>query len=464
MKLLLAFLFLQNIASAASLTLCAELAQSYRAFGFTGAILVKENGKILCSEVMGSRTVNGSPIQVTDHFLIGSVTKQFTAAAIMLLQERKLLSVSDTLATYFPDWPLAQGITLKHLLTHTSGIADFTSTPEFKAWAKTPFHELSPLVKLIQTLKSDFAPGAKWDYSNSNFTLLSAIVEKVSGMEWGAFVDSQLIQPMGLRQTRFDTVKTRELVSGHEFNRDYELQPIEDSIYFERGWASGAGGIESTIEDLALWNEGLFGGAIIKPESIAEMAKPQAKIDDTYGYGYGLFQITNIPNEEVIFHSGGIPGFTAMNIYLPKKKRSIIVLSNSFDGKTMSELAWKLFSLSQGGVVESPSLREVSLPANQLQEKAANYRFAELGVLVSLRMDGGALYAKINEGKEYRMIPQSNLVFYYRAENLYFEFSPDLQVISFKEGKTTYKGKREGSRLFNLDSSHGFKRSLLQYW
>jgi CubicO group peptidase (beta-lactamase class C family) len=428
---LLVFILGVTQAEAQAVTTCNELLAGYKDFGFTGVALVKSHGQTVCQGTMGLKDFGGqSAISPSDHFLIGSVTKQFTAVAILLMQQRGQLDISDSISKYFPKFPSGNQIQIRHLLSHTSGVAEITNTQLFDRLRITPFTDLTPLIDEIIKLPSDFSPGSRWSYSNSNYILLSQIVKIVSGKPWQDFIQTEILNPLHLDQTSFSAGKTPQLVSGHQFNRDYLFTSNAPAEYNERGWANGAGGLESTVDDLALWNASLFSGKLIPSDLVALMSTSQATIDSHTTYGFGLFQRSDFPGEKVIFHSGGIPGFTSMNIYLPERDLSVVVLSNSFDGLTASKMAMGLLKIMLGQSADLPSLNEVFLPIDQLSEKVGTYEFSDLGLSMSVRFENGNLYASLNSESEYKLIPNSRSIFLHRAFNLKFTFSADSNTVT----------------------------------
>ena len=440
---LLVFILGLTQVEAQAVTTCNELMAGYKNFGFTGTVLVKSQGQTICEGSMGLKDFEEQEaISPSDHFLIGSVTKQFTAAAILLLQERGQLDISDSISKYFPHFPSGNQIQIRHLLSHTSGVAEITNTQLFDRLRITPFTDLTPLIDEIIKLPSDFSPGSRWSYSNSNYILLSQIVKIVSGKSWQDFIQTEILTPLHLDQTKFSTGKTSQLVSGHQFNRDYSLTPNASTEYNERGWANGAGGLESTVNDLALWNTALFSGKLVPSGLVTLMSTSQATIDSHTTYGFGLFQRSDFSGEKVIFHSGGIPGFTSMNVYLPEKDLSVIVLSNSFDGLTTSKMAMGLLKIILGQSADLPVLNEVVLPTDQLNEKVGTYEFLDLGLSMSVRFENGSLYASFNNEPEYKLIPNSRFVFLHRAFNLKFTFSADLNTVTTDLDGSSHVGSR----------------------
>ncbi|MBX3018289.1 MAG: beta-lactamase family protein [Bdellovibrionaceae bacterium] len=423
-------------ASATTAATCPELTAGFRDQGFSGSVLVRQQGRDLCAEDV-SRVTKGT------HFLIGSVSKQFTAVGIFRLVEEGKLRLNDSLKADFPTLTNADRISVRMLLNHTSGIPDFTGHPEFLRLKETPFTQVAPLVTLIESLPSAFEPGTRWDYSNSNYLLLSALIEKRSGQSWGDFTQTQLLAPQQLHDTRFAIDKTPALVEGHVFDRDYQLEPLPSNAYFERGWANGAGGLESTTRDLAAWNEALFGGRILSAPLLQEFLNPSVVASPPIHYAHGLMFRQDLAQENVYFHSGGIPGFTSMNIYVPRLELSVVVLGNSYDGATTSALAWGLLRLALGEKVALPETTpEAPLTAEDLRNIPGEFEFASIGLKLSVRADAGKLYATFQGDREYKLVPEGSGVFRQRVYGLTLEFTEDAMKVVLRQSGETVEGNR----------------------
>jgi len=224
---------------------------------FRGAVLVGIDGKIVFEKAygLGDEEWNAENT-VHTKFRIASLSEQFTAACILLLQERGRLNVHDPISRYLSGLPPAwQPITIHQLLTHTSGIPNYTSSPEI---AKIDRTGATPqqMIELVADKPLDFTPGANWSYSNSGYILLGMIVEKISGQSYADFLKTNILEPLGMRDSGYDRAKDilkerasgYEIIDGHIANADF----IDMSVPFS------AGGIYSTVEDMYRWNEALI--------------------------------------------------------------------------------------------------------------------------------------------------------------------------------------------------------------
>lgn len=359
-----------------------------------------------------------------DRFLIGSVTKQFTAAAILKLVEQGRIDLQSPVVRYVPTFRFP-AVTIHHLLTHTSGILDFTQTDEFNKINTTRFENLTKLLELVLSLPQNFTEGIQWDYSNSNYNLLSYIIEVASGESWWSFVRRELILPAGMLNTDFIFDRGLNLVDGHNFDADYNLLPLQPEEYFERGWAHGAGGLESTSDDLVRWNESLYGGKILQSQSLALMITKHAQIQPNLYSGYGLM-IGQDPQtgETVISHNGGIPGFASFNSYYPDRKLSVIVLSNVISREAV-DLGNSLSSLEVKGQAELPVLIDSGIATSQpLGGYAGEFTSPQIPFSLQLILKNGFLYLSLPGIGQHRLIRRQADVLYDRALGAELKLSP----------------------------------------
>lgn len=309
---------------------------------FGGAVLVARNGVPLVSQGVGfSDRAHALPNTPQTHFRIASLTKQFTALAVLLLQARGLLDVGDPICQYLPECPSAWApITIHHLLTHTSGIPELTRFPDFEATKATP----SPLPATVARFRDrplDFAPGSRWDYSNSNYILLGYLIEQLTGQTYAAFVHDNIFAPLGMRDSGYEDISA-VLVVGYVDSGDRPADVIDLSI------PHAAGALYSSVEDLLRWDQALYTEQLAPAADIARLFTPYAPIPGpeglAYGYGWVVGEEFGRP---VAMHSGGIEGFSANIRRYPDDRVTVIVLSNQQDvnpNATGQEIARLLFA------------------------------------------------------------------------------------------------------------------------
>lgn len=311
-------------------------------FRFNGNVLMAENGKIVFQKSYGfanfetKRLLNDSSV-----FELASLSKQFTATAILLLMNRNKLKLSDSLMQYFPELSY-RGITIYHLLTHTSGLPDYEEAMKTK-WDKSKIAFNSDMIAFLAKEKMPllFAPGTKWEYSNTAYVILASIVEKVSGQSFKDFMTQHIFQPLQMNHTQIyntrrslkDTIPN--YAYGYEYNDSLKKYFIPDSvadfkfvIYLDG--IQGDGVVNSTTGDLLKWDRSVKNNTLLGEATQNEMLKEQVLADTlskSY-YGFGVFlEKTDLGN--IISHSGGWPGYCTYLLRNVEKDQTIIVLSNN---------------------------------------------------------------------------------------------------------------------------------------
>ena len=288
---------------------------------FMGAVLVVDGDRVLLDKGYGMADLEWGIANAPDvKFRLGSLTKQFTATLVLLLQEDGKLKIDDPVSKYLPDVPKAwEKITLANLLGHTSGIPSFTDMKEFGVWRMSP-HTTEEELALFRDKPLDFEPGAKFAYSNSNFEVLGAVIEKVSGKKYGDLLRERLFEPLGMKDSGLDT---DELILP---KRAQGYMPGKGGLVLARSesmtvpWAAGS--IYSTTGDLLKWEHGLFGGKILSADSLKAMTTPGKG-----SYGLGVF-VADMGGLKEVSHGGGIEGFNTNLIYVPERRIAVVVLSN----------------------------------------------------------------------------------------------------------------------------------------
>jgi CubicO group peptidase (beta-lactamase class C family) len=291
---------------------------------FTGAVLVARNGEILLSQGYGwadrdHRIENTSQTR----YRLGSVTKQFTAMAVLILQSQGKLDVKELLCSHMPECPDSwQEITIHHLLTHTAGIPNLTDFPDYRTF-KSKLTTLEQTIARFKDKPSDFQPGKRWSYSNSGYILLGHIIEQVSGQSYEMFLEQNIFDPLQMKSTGYDH-NDGSLATGYTgVNSHWETpDPIDMTLPY------AAGGLYSTVEDLYRWDHALYTGQLVSQESLDLMFTPHAKMAmNGLGYGYGWF-VGRMNQHRAVSHGGGIDGFvTEIRRYIDDQV-TIIILSN----------------------------------------------------------------------------------------------------------------------------------------
>jgi D-alanyl-D-alanine carboxypeptidase len=357
---------------------------TFKGEGPGGTVIVIKDGSPVYRAARGLANVElGVPLHPRSVMRIGSVTKQFTSAAVMMLVEQGKLSLDDDITKVLPNYPTrGVRITIEQLLTHTSGIRSYTSLPAWRgAWGRdfTP----SELIDFFKNEPMDFAPGEKYLYNNSAYFLLGTIIEKVSGSTYQEFLSRQIFTPLGMTDTRYGD--TRPLVHGRAEGYDETPAGIANAEYLSMTQPGAAGALVSTVDDLARWDQAVSAGRLLKPQSWARIFTPY-RLKDGKSTAYGLgWSVGTHEGHAVQEHGGGIHGFSAYVVRLPEDRVYVAVLSNCANRDTGS-LARKLAALATGKPLVDPPA--VTLSAAELVEYAGVYDFDDVTVTVTA-VDGG---------------------------------------------------------------------------
>lgn len=303
------------------------LTTTFPADGPGAAVLVLRDGEIILRKGYGLANVElGVPIAPEMVFRLGSVAKQFTAMAILLLAEEGKLALDDDITTYLPDYPTqGQTITIEHLLTHTGGIKDFEFMPARLAAERTDL-TVEEVIALFQDEPLDFAPGEQWSYSNSGYILLGAIIEQVSGLSYAEFIQQRIFTPLGMTHSYYDD--PAQLIPGRVAGYTQTGDGYANAAYMSLTHPYAAGALASSVDDLAKWDAALYTNKLVKPATLRRAFQPYTlKNGQTpgYGYGWGIGAYAGHPLHE---HNGGINGFTTQVLRLPADKVYIAILTN----------------------------------------------------------------------------------------------------------------------------------------
>jgi CubicO group peptidase (beta-lactamase class C family) len=288
---------------------------------FSGSVLVARRGEVLFKKGYGlANREHNVPNTPQTKFRIGSITKPFTAAAILQLEEKGLLSVQDPVCRYIEDCPEAwERVTLHHLLSHTSGIFNFTSDPEYPRTWMLPSRPPQTM-RRFRDRPLDFQPGKQYRYSNSNYVLLAIVIEKVSGESYESYVTRNILEPAGMNDSGHDSHSAviRNRASGYWLQGDQ----VSHAAFHDMSIPIGGGNLYSTVEDLFLWDQALYTDKILTAPSRKKMFRAVKG-----GYGYGWRIQTHLERRR-ISHGGSINGFTSFYARYPEDKALVVVLSN----------------------------------------------------------------------------------------------------------------------------------------
>jgi CubicO group peptidase (beta-lactamase class C family) len=355
---------------------------------FYGTVYVVSGDDVLADKGYGSASIElGVPNASASVFQIASVSKPFTAAAVMLLAQRGLVDLQAPLANILPDYPNGNRLTLHHLLLHTSGIPDINVQPVYAELShahRTP----ADLVAAFAHLPLQFEPGARFQYSNSNYNLLALVIERVSKMTYGEFVRREILEPLNLRHTGHpDRAETIVPNSANGY------LPIDRSGLARAPWIdwtakTGNGSLYSTAEDLARWVRGFFHGGLLNPETLALATTPRLSnigIDSMRGDLSYVWSIGRLLDRKKVWFAGRSPGFSAAVSYFPEADLAIVVLSNTYSLVT-TQAADAIAAMAFGAPYTVPQIDDAPLPPETARRWVGTYQFGERAPVPHMKM------------------------------------------------------------------------------
>ena len=310
----------------------------------SASVAVVKNGEIVYLQAYGNAKLNPDVAASTDmRYAIGSISKQFTAAAILKLEQEGKLTLDDPVSKWIPDLIRANEVTIRELLSHTSGYQDFWPQDYVPPMMLKP---MPPKEILNRWAKKplDFEPGTKWQYSNTNFVIASQIVEKITSKSFFDFLKDNILNPLGLSSAvNFDKGKlTKEDPTGY---MQYGLGPLRPAPDEGAGWMAGAGELAMTPDDLAKWDISIINQSLLSPESYKQL-ETEVLLKNGVGTNYGLgVHIRMMDNHRMISHGGEVSGFTAYNAVFPDDSAAVVVLTNQDASPAAQTIARNIFHI-----------------------------------------------------------------------------------------------------------------------
>ena len=399
---------------------------------FMGNVLIAKGDKAIFEKSYGLANMEWNvPNTVDGKFRIGSVTKQFTAACILLLEERAKLKTDDAVSKYVPNAPAAWAkISIYDLLTHTSGIPNFTSFPEYQRFQAEPTTP-EKLLAFFRDKPLEFEPGSKWNYSNSGYEVLGYIIEKVTGQSYQQFLQENIFKPLEMKDSGYDS--NSRVIPHHAYGYTPGPQGITDAGYVDMTVPYAAGGLYSTTGDLLKWQNGLYGGRVLTPASLEKMTRPFRN-----DYGCGLF-ISTVNGHKRMEHGGGIQGFNSELVYWPDEKMTIVVLAN-LNGNGPSSIAQDLAATVHGEKITLPGERkEITLTPEQLQQFVGRYSLTPT-IHADITLEGDQLYTQLTGQPRFPLFAESPTSFFLKVVDAQVTFHKDAS------GKVTELTIHQGGR------------------
>lgn len=391
-----------------------NLVDSYvRSDLFSGSILVARGDQLLFRKAFGLADREWDiPNTPQTKFRIGSVTKQFTATAILQLVERGQLKLDDPISKYYTNAPsFWQKVTIQHLLTHTSGIPSYTLLPDFRAKIAKIDRTPKEIIDLTRDQPLEFEPGTAFAYDNTGYILLGYVIEKLSRHSYAQYLQKNIFGPLGMNNTGYDLKTT--IIPHRASGYTYYNQRWENASYIAMSLPFAAGGLYSTVDDLLVWEQSL--------SKVLSLASLQAMFADYgNGYGFGRF-IRNQFDRRLQTHGGRINGFRANVDLYPDDKLTVIVLSNS-DIAPVERIAHELAALQFGIAKTFPN--EVLADPALLEGYAGYYRLGPKFVL-HVSCDGSRLFVQATKQPKLQVFPENDRVFFYKVAGAKISFEVD---------------------------------------
>ncbi|HEX8282653.1 MAG TPA: serine hydrolase [Pyrinomonadaceae bacterium] len=410
------------------------MAAALRVDGFSGSILVARDGQPLISKGYGMANyeldVPNTPQTV---FRLGSITKSFTATAIMMLQERGKLSVGDTICKYLTDCPAAwQPVTIRHLLAHTSGIPNYTALPDYTRTMTLPISHES-LIGRFKDKPLEFTPGERAQYNNSGYYLLGVVIERASGKSYEDFLQDNIFKPLGMTRTGYDS--SRRLIKSRASGYLRQGDTLVNAQYIDMSIPFAAGALYSSVEDLLRFDQALYAERLLPRKALDEMFTPVA---DQRGYGW---TIRRQFDRQTIEKNGSINGFYSFIARYPADRITVIVLGNN-GGVSSERIGNDLSAIVFGAPYKVPREREaIVLDPRTLEKYVGQYQPPE-GSIITVTFENGKLMRQVGTQPKAEMFAASETEFFLKGSDLQITFVTDGQ--GRVTGQRLSRGGREG--------------------
>ena len=418
LALLSAFALAQSLCAQSMQEKIATLVSAYsKQQLFNGSVLVARQGTVIYQGGTGlQNAASRTPNTADGIFQIGSVTKQFTAAIIMQLQQEGRLSVHDRLDKYLPGIPNGKKITIENLLTHTSGLHNYTDDTSFMKGDLQKPYNVAALTTRFSSYAPDFEPGTNWAYSNTGYYLLGRVIEKVTGQPYEKVVRARIFTPLGMSHSGFDFTHLADANKTQAYFQLTENGSVPAFIV-DSTIAYSAGAIYSTVGDLYKWERSIYTNKILSPASWATVFTPYR-----HNYGYG-WDIDTLYGRTAISHGGAIPGYQSYILRIPSDELAVIVIDNS--SKPQDALAHSLAALVLGQPYVVPgAATETTVPEAILKQYVGVYELAPT-FSITITLEGGGLKAQATGQQAFDLYPEKENLFFLKVVPAKVEFTKD---------------------------------------
>ncbi|MEZ5016929.1 MAG: serine hydrolase [Flavipsychrobacter sp.] len=407
-------------------TVITQLASQYK---FSGSVLIADKGKVILNKGYGYSIVDrNDSCDENTYFQIGSITKTFTATTVLLLQQDSLLHVSDKISKYFPDYPKGDSITIEHLLTHTSGIYNYTENDALMQYAFMQHIERKDMMGYFKDVPLAFTPGSMHAYSNSNYMLLGYIIEEATGKTYYEVVRERIFEPLGMKHTGFNFANfpSWDKAQGYLVMRPGRLTP---SPPVDSSFSYAAGAIYTTTGDLYKWAQAILDQKLL---SKTLWEKALTKYKKNYGYGWVIKDSSESGvDKKMIGHNGGIHGFIAEFRLVPEDKSVIILLCNDMQDN-VADLSTTIASILYNKPYDKRARKiEIKMKQEELAEYEGRYALAE-NFDVLIYSQTGSLWAQATKQIPFRILN-------YKKDHFFIEeVEAEISFVRNEKGKITH--------------------------
>ena len=406
---------------------------------FMGSIAVSQNGKPLYTKSVGfTNTEKAIEADADSKYRIGSASKMFTASLILKAVEEQKLHLDQTIEEHFPNIKNANQITVENLLNHSSGVHDFTREKDYLKWS-TQGQTKNEMMKRIINGESAFEPNEKSQYSNSNYVLLTYLLEEIYKKPFKQILNEKIINPLNLKNTYYGSTIN---VEDNESNSYRYLGTWKKEPGTHMSVPQGAGAIVSNPTDLNKFLEQLFSGKIVSKKSL-ELMKT---IKD--GYGYGMFQFSFL-DEPNFGHDGAIDGFKSVAVYFPKEKLAISITSNALN-YPLKDLLIPIHNIFMKEAFELPEFGKIELKPEDLDKFLGTYASKEIPPKISISKEGKTLIAQVTGQPVIPLETTSENIFTFDQAGITIEFFPSKNELVLKQGGKEFLFAKDDS-ILNTD-------------
>lgn len=384
--------------------------------GFSGSVLVAHQGKVIVSSGFGYASAEFQMANQCDtRFRIGSLTKQFTSLAIMMLEEENLLKMDTPLATFIPDYPNGEKITIKHLLTHTSGIPDHTSLPGFQEARRVYPTSLLETIDSFKTLDLEFQPGSKFEYSNSGYILLGYIIETITGKPYADLIQTRIFDLIDMGDSGFidrDTIISN-MASGYSKKNELPCK----APYRDISNAHASGALYSSVEDLYKWDRALYQSQLLEQSQIQKMFIPYRS---HYALGWGVIELFG---HQMVGHNGDTEGFSSNISRFPQEDVCIVLLSNQ-DKTNVGKMAYDIAGLIFNPASTTDQQETVSSSKTVVSQYCGEYEMNPQFIFYVTEEDG-KIYCMATGQSKLEMHPEKTDWFFFKEVEAKIQFVKD---------------------------------------